>query len=148
MEHEYYFKYYIDQNNYISKNYKIHSLLYIIDIILTYLTAVDGIGKKYDNSEEEQLYSLPNLFAKFLYSHLSNFLLFSILIGFIIINIMIYLIYDYIFIQNNILKFYINYYEIFHIRFLTLYYFTIMAKFKGSYLFFGIIIMIIFICMI
>ena len=148
MEHEYYFKYYIDQNNYISKNYKIHSLLYIIDIILTYLTAVDGIGKKYDNSEEEQLYSLPNLFAKFLYSHLSNFLLFSILIGFIIINIMIYLIYDYIFIQNNILKFYINYYEIFHIRFLTLFYFTIMAKFKGSYLFFGIIIMIIFICMI
>ena len=148
MEHKDNFDYYIDQNNYISKNYKIHSLLFIIDIILTYLTAVDGIGKKYDNLEENQLYSLPNLFAKFVYSHLSNFLLFSILIGFILINIIIFFFYEYIFIQINAIKIYINYYEIFHIRFLTLFYFTILAKFKGSYLFFGIIIMIIYICMI
>lgn len=88
MEHKDYYKYYIDQNNYISKNYKIHSLLYIIDMILTYLSTVDGIGKKFNNSEEK-LYSLPNKLAKLIYEKTPQYFLFIILIGFTFVNILL-----------------------------------------------------------
>ena len=145
MEHKDYYKYYVDQNNYISKNYKIHSLLYIIDMILTYLSTVDGIGKKFNNSEEK-LYSLPNILAKLMYEKTPQYFLFIILIGFIFVNIFLFSFYNKLFKKKKSIYLYINYNEIIYLRFLPIFYFTIITKLKNDLLFFGIIIMIIFIC--
>ena len=142
MDYHNHYKYYIDHNFYIIKSQKIHAFLFLIDYLMIYLSIIDEINGKFIIDKKKKLYSPPNIFSDYLYKNCNEKILFIILTCFIVLNCILYFLYFYIFKNRKIINVYINYNEIFYMRFFSIFIFSIYFKFREVYLLCGIIISI------
>ena len=140
MDYENHYKYYIDHNFYLIKSQKIHAFFFLLDYTMIYLSITDEINGKYINENKKKLYSPPNIVSDYLYKNCNEKVLFIILSCYIMINCILKFFYCYIFKNRTIIKIYINYNEIFYMRFFSIFIFSIYFKFIETYLLFGIII--------
>ena len=145
MDYQNHYKYYIDYNFYLIKSQKIHAFFFLMDYMMIYLSITDAINGQFNHGTKNSLYSPPNIFSDYLSKNFNEKILFIILTCFVVINSILYFCYPYIFKNKKIINVYINYNEIFYMRFFSIFIFSIYFKFLETYLLFGIIIAMIFI---
>ena len=137
--------YFLDLHTFITKNKSIHFIIILVDFILYYLSLFDAVKNDFDNDKD--LYSISNIITNFLFDKIDKKIILSIIIFLIITNFILNHFYQNIFKNTKYSTYFINFNEIFHLRILPHFYFTIISKFNNGYLFFNIFIILIFICL-
>ena len=135
--------YYWHMNIYIIKSTFINSIIYMLESLSTISQFLEIYNSDFHNKRdilEFNKISSPLKILKLL-NIKKDKIIFEIFIPFILLFDIIYILYDYIKIENIILaKILINFYEIFYFRFLFIYYITIIFSLRDYYFFVSLII--------
>ena len=135
--------YYWHMNIYIIKSTFINSIFYILESLSTISQFLEIYNNDFQNKNgilEVNKISSPLKILKLL-NIKQDKIIFVTFISFILLFDIIYLLYNYIKIQNIVLaKILINFYEIFYFRFLFIYYITIIFSVRDYYFFVSLLI--------